>query len=124
MTPAERIAAVRARLKAATAAPWEYTAGCGDVLGPFGVDGAGPTGRRVIAEHIDHHNAALIAAAPADLAWLCAEVERMAAVVDAARVAVDGLDWNQDGQQIGGDRVPLRDALRALDAEGGSDAER
>lgn len=89
-----RLAALRSNLAAATPGPWEFDSYC-RVLAPMAhLDDAEHYGNIVAwvpAWHGDtackphDDNAELIANAPADLAWLLAEVERLTRQRDAAR---------------------------------------
>ena len=89
-----RLAAIRERLNAATPGPWEFDSYCRVLAPPAHLDDAEHYGNIVAwvpAWHGDtackphDDNAELIANAPADLAWLLAEVERLTRQRDAAR---------------------------------------
>lgn len=87
MTVAERLAAIKARLAAATKGPWHAE------RNPMRFDGwfvlrergvseepayAGQLKPAVIPVQLPHNDAALIAAAPTDLAWLLRLVDYLA----------------------------------------------
>jgi hypothetical protein len=79
-----REAEIRARLEAATPGPWEVRAALG--TGLLHVSHAdSEVGRPPIAQFAEAADAALIAHAPADLAWLLAEVARLTEERDDAR---------------------------------------
>lgn len=71
----DRLAEIRARLNAATPGPWEWREwSCGDEA----ITGPDNTGFVVnVDEATPHADADLIAHAPADIAWLLDEVERL-----------------------------------------------
>lgn len=71
MSDEARIAEIRARLEAATLGPWK--ADFEGTVAPAVLD----AGDDAVAECFTDQDAALIAAAPADLAWLCARVEAL-----------------------------------------------
>ena len=82
MTLAERVQTIRVRLKAATPGPWEIsvvTPQHNDIAVVRGIQIRGPY--KAVACKDD---AALIAHAPTDLAFLCDQVERLLAVAEAA----------------------------------------
>ncbi len=74
----ERLAAIKARRAAATPGPWSaITRPChtGRVITEFGADNLAFDG--VIARDLSHPDAAFIAAAPDDVAWLVTRVEAL-----------------------------------------------
>jgi hypothetical protein len=76
MTDTDRLAEIKARLAAATPGPWEIPEGSlngnawaiGPIVG-YDYDALGVTA--------DDPNAMLVSHAPADIAWLVAEIERL-----------------------------------------------
>jgi hypothetical protein len=90
--PPARIGEIRKRIAEATPGPW-----AADRIGTESsrVGRAGMVARQVYCAH--HGDAALIASAPADLAWLCDEVERLAGERDTARDhAIDAVREEMD----------------------------
>jgi hypothetical protein len=83
----DRMGEIRGRLAAATPGPWaaEFDA-CSQCGGEWWVDGP-PGGRH--AQFAMKADAEVISNAPADLAWLIGEVERLTAALSAERVAAE-----------------------------------
>jgi hypothetical protein len=70
----DRLAEIRARLDAATPGPWDYD----HITRNVEADSRWlPDKRHVVAPMVGHFDGTLIAHAPADIAWLLDEVERL-----------------------------------------------
>lgn len=95
-----RLAGVRERLRTATPGPWDWR--LADTLHD---EGPILAGRALLASEVHRHDAALIANAPADLAFLLALVDEQAAALDNAcdYRAEHAAAWAALGDAPGGD---------------------
>jgi hypothetical protein len=104
-----REAEIRARLEAATPGPWEVQAALG--TGLLHVSHAdSEVGRPPIAQFAEAADAALIAHAPADLAYLLDRVAALAALAGAADL--EAADLRAEVARLTEERDDARESLR------------